>query len=150
MNTSSPSFATLRHTAAKNSTASHGLPLPSAVIPGVALHSADHAAFALFHDSNKIGRSISIPIEEDHVAVLRLIVSILPLPAARESAYTIHAGGEFRDNIAAHGWDTWDRRSCSSPIALQGQFDPLHIDRIFCLCRQRAVRQRPSSAARMI
>ena len=72
--------------------------LTLAGVTGIALDGVDHAALALFYNANVIAASVALPIEEDQVAGLRQIVSVLPLSVFLEPSHSIRTKREFRDN----------------------------------------------------
>ena len=63
--------------------------LTFAGITGIALDGVDHAVLAFFHDADVIAASVTLPIEENQVARLRQIVSVLPLPVFLEPSHAV-------------------------------------------------------------
>ena len=83
---------------AKNLLASDSVMLTLAGVTGIALDGVDHAVLAFFHDADMIAASVAFPIEENQVAGLRNVVSVLPLPVFLEPSHAVRTEREFRDN----------------------------------------------------
>ena len=69
-----------RATVAENLPAAHGVMLTFAGISGIAFDGVDHTVLAFFDNANVVAATIALPIEENQVARLRQIISVLPLP----------------------------------------------------------------------
>ena len=78
--------------------AADGVMLTLAGVTGIAFDGVDHAVLAFFHDADMIAASVAFPIEEDQVARLRKIISVLPLPVFLEPSHSVRTEREFRDN----------------------------------------------------
>ena len=72
--------------------------LTLAGVSGIALDGVDHAVLTLFYDADVIAASVALPIEENQVARLRQIISVLPLSVFLEPCHAIGAKREFWDN----------------------------------------------------
>ena len=72
--------------------------LTLAGVTGISLDGVDHAVLAFFYNADVVAASVALPIEEDQVARLRQIISVLPLPVFLEPSHAVRTEREFRDN----------------------------------------------------
>ena len=87
-----------RAAVAENLLAAYGVMLTLAGITGITLDGVDHAVLAFFYDADVVAASVAFPIEENQIARLRQIVSVLPLPVFLEPSHAVRTKREFRDN----------------------------------------------------
>ena len=87
-----------RAAVAENLSAADGVMLTLAGVTGIALYGVNHAVLAFFNNADVITATVALPIEEDQVARLRQIISVLPLPVLLEPCHTVRTEREFRDN----------------------------------------------------
>ena len=87
-----------RAAVAENLLAANGVMLTLAGITGISLDGVDYTVLAFFHDADVIAATVALPIEEDQIARLRQIISVLPLSVFLEPCHTVRTEREFRDN----------------------------------------------------
>ena len=78
--------------------AADGVMLTLAGVTGIALDGVDHAVLAFFYNADVIAATVALPIEENQVAGLRQIISVLPLSVFLEPRHAVRTEREFRDN----------------------------------------------------